>query len=221
MTTIDVRTARTVMHGRPMRYVYRPGAASRSPVLVVLHGFGEGGDSRKAVKYGPLAARACCPEQWCVVAPICRRFHWWCVKALFAFLDELAQTYGVPLSRVCIVGVSMGAYVIWRMLAMRPTDLGAAVIVSGSPRRILSTFGVLQAQGFDARLLRAIKTPVWVAHGSLDLVAPCRDALRAFGMLEQSPHKHARLYAWVGHTGAMSKAFREPELYAWIGARLG
>ena len=214
--TYEVRVARTHMHGRPIRYVYRRSGGVRcTALLIFLHGFGVGGRVSGVAKYGPLQTQSCCPISMTIVCPICRGFCWWDMRSLFAFFDEIVAEHSLSSRDVCIAGMSMGAYVIWRMLAARPVTFGAIVIVSGSPRRILSSFGIIRVPSIDVRKLKNVCTPIWVVHGKLDIVAPVSDVKHAFTQLS-SADNNLIIHSKLGHTGTMRIAFCDNKLYQWI-----
>jgi pimeloyl-ACP methyl ester carboxylesterase len=212
-----IKVARTLLHGQKIRYVLK-GASVPKPdaIIIFLHGFGEGGSVEKAVKYGPMQPTAApCPRNITIVTPICRRFYWWRADSLWRFIKEIVDDHSVSLHRICLVGMSMGGYVIWKMLANRPNMLGAAVIVSGSPTRILSSFGVFHATHIDWSTLIQIETPVYSIHGKYDFVASVHDTIRIHSHL-QNPDSRVTLYSKMGHTGTMRVAFCDPMVFKWI-----
>ena len=155
-----------------------------------------------------------CPHNISVVTPICRRFCWWRVDNLLEFINEIAEDNNVSLHRICLVGMSMGGYVIWKILANHPNAFGAAVIISGGPRRVLSSFGVLRASVVDERTLKRITTPIYSIHGKYDIVASVHDTLRIHSQL-RNPENRVTLYN-IGHTGTMRVAFCDPVIFKWV-----
>ena len=209
-----MRLARTHMHGRRIRYVFRGQTARANPALIIfLHGFGEGGSISNGLKYGPLQSDSLCPTHFTVVSPICRRFHWWNVNDLLHFVDEIAREHAVSWQRICIAGMSMGAYAVWRILTIHPRSFGAALIVSGGPKRILSTFGILHASINPAKL-NDVRTPVYSMQGKYDIVASVHDTLNAHSRLKGD--NHLIIYERLGHTGVMRIAFCNHHVFEWI-----
>jgi predicted peptidase len=118
------------------------------------------------------------------------------------------------------MGVSMGAYAIWRLITLRPQSYGAIVVVSGCPRRISSSFGILRAKSLDQSLLKCVDMPVWIFHGRLDIVAPCDDAIRSAKYLIAAKDVQIVVFKRYGHVGAMRMAFKTRDLYVWIDEQL-
>lgn len=203
-----------------------PGSAY--PLVVFLHGAGERGtDNQAQLKWnvGIFAKPEVQAKFPCfVIAPQCppdRRWvevHWGEAEPhtmpkepsvpmgqLMALLPQFMKENPVDRQRVYVIGLSMGGFGTWDLLARMPTSFAAGIPICG---------------GADNRTAPLIATiPVWVWHGDKDGVVPTIrsrsmvEALRAAGgqprYQELAGVDH---FAWV-------PAFEEPTILDWLFAQ--
>ena len=214
----------------PYRLLLPKDAVIKPPLLFYLHGFGEcGTDNEKQLGVlggrnkllDELAARGDCA----ILAPQCRgvppEYAWvdignkWStgsrdslgeptvsLRAAAALLSEYISSGDFDADRVYIVGLSMGGYGAWEMIARYPGLFAAAVPVCGA--------------GFPGLADRIKHIPVWAFHGVLDDTVPVsgtRDmetALNAVG-------GNVRAVYLEGYSHSIwDPAFGTPGLTEWL-----
>jgi predicted peptidase len=194
------------------------------PLVLFLHGAGERGtDNAAQLKHvvGMFAdpeVRRRFPCQ--VVAPQCPPNRRWVecdwnrlqhdmpespsepMSLLLALLDERAADPLVDSDRIYVMGLSMGGYGTWDLIARQPERFAAAVPICGG--------------GDEQQAGRLVRIPIWAFHGSDDSVVPVARsrnmvaAVRAAGGTIRYTE-----YAGTGH-GSWTPASREPELLTWL-----
>ena len=202
---------------------YKP--ARPWPLVLFLHGAGErGNDNQKQLSPGlrNLFISKEAQGQWpCfVVAPQCPDGQRWVnvdfgatshvipdepsasMTSVLALLTALQAEFSIDRSRLYVMGLSMGGYGTWDILARRPQLFAAGLPICG---------------GADLNTAPTIASvPLWIFHGSEDTVVPVsrsRDMVSALGRAGGSPVYTE--YKGVGHD-AWSGAFAEPNLLHWL-----
>jgi pimeloyl-ACP methyl ester carboxylesterase len=174
------------------------------PLVLFLHGSGESGEILEQVRtHGPpkLAAHGK-HFPFILVSPQCPAGEWWSAPQLRDLLDEVMAKYPVNPDRICVTGLSMGAYGTWELAAEFPDRFAAIVPIcgAGSPQ--------------DAPRLKNI--PAWIFHGEQDPVVPFQRSVemaealkKAGGVVKFTPDPKAGHDSWTA-------AYNDPELYEWL-----
>ena len=167
----------------PKAAIADPGA--RVPLVVFLHGSGErGADNAAQLKHfaGSCAGEAFQSRQPCfVLAMQCPAGETWApidikairergetpklapeptraMRALMQAIDEVVAAKAVDRSRIYLTGLSMGGFGAFDLAARRPGMFAAVVPICGG--------------GDPATAEILVKTPLYIVHGSDDLVVP-------------------------------------------------
>jgi predicted peptidase len=171
------------------------------PLIIFLHGSGEGGnDLNKVKKWGPPAIVEKNPDfPFMVVSPQAPEGQGWNIDLLKGMIDDVLARYNVDRHRVYLTGLSLGGFGTWS-LAMRYPQYFAAIAPicgAGSPQSIAN--------------LRDV--PTWAFHGKKDEAVPERasamlvDALKAAGgnvkytVLPEGGHVDSWVYAYDAKNG--------------------
>lgn len=194
-------------------YVPRSYDASRpAPLVLFLHGAGEGGtDGRLPVTVG-LGPHLPQHEQQfpaLVVFPQSQRGGWHAgaeeSDRALDILEQVRGLYAVDPARMHLTGISMGGYGTWSIAIARPELWASIVPVCG---------------GGDTRQAHRIKDiPCWCFHGEADDVIPVEasremvEALHAAG-----GHPRYTEFRGVRHN-SWDPAYSMDELYAWWAAQ--
>jgi predicted peptidase len=197
---------RSIRHGQGQKLyqVYVPSGYTPDrgwPVILFLHGAGEGGDDAllpTEYQLGSAIRRNPGHFPGLVVFPQIRRRSVWTTTDIRFALKVLAHTrsdYSVDPDRIYLTGVSSGARAAWTALSLSPKRFAAALIVCGyvrCPRRTgvpLTTAPPLVAEGDDEFLnllaTRIRDVPVWIFHGDADPVFPVADARNIAALLQE------------------------------------
>lgn len=153
----------------------KPSTQKRYPLIVMFHGAGERNtDNEKTMKHFlPMLGRADFPlDEAYVLIPQCdepyRRVEvdWNLpahrqpaqpskpMSALFDLMRKLIASESVDTSRIYAVGLSMGGFAVWDVLARRPDLFAAGIAVCGG----------------DELTARSFRSPVRAFHGAEDQV---------------------------------------------------
>lgn len=124
---------------------------------------------------------------------------------VLGLLEQCIADPMVDARRIYMIGLSMGGYGTWDLVARRPELFAAAVPICGG--------------GDENVAARLAGVPIWAFHGTDDSVVPVArsrnmvDALRAIdGDIRYTE------YAGTGHN-SWGPASREPELLPWLFAQ--
>ncbi|MBI2420122.1 MAG: dienelactone hydrolase family protein [Ignavibacteriales bacterium] len=202
-------------------------SAGLLPVFIFLHGSGERGtDNRKQLTfmdilfpvidsleaYPALYIFPQCPEEkrwvecdWDAETHIMPETPSDALQALYELINEKLSTKKYDPARIYIVGLSMGGFGVWDMMARTPDLIAAAVPICG---------------GADENTGKIIKDiPVHAFHGALDKavsVSRTRNIIEAMRKAGGNPLYTE--YPEEGH-GSWNPAFREKGLLQWIFAQ--
>ena len=176
------------------------------PLLVFLHGGGEGGnDIERVKKNGPPKRIEEGKEfPFYVLSP--QNPHekeFWDDRIVMELVDETVRKYKIDKSRIYLAGLSRGGYGTWR-LAMNNSDKFAAMIVvcaASSPT-------------VYARWIKDI--PVWIFHGEKDETVPVSESIKMADALKaQGANIKLTLYPDAGHD-AWTETFNNDVVYEWL-----
>ncbi len=194
------------------------------PLFIWLHGAGERGDDNVSqlihivpylcsdmvqTTYPCIVLAPQCPEEgyW---APVKR--HEWVVinngtitpsmHGFLELLDFILKDSAIDKSRVYVGGLSMGGFGTYDILSRRPDLFAAAVPICG---------------GADLGKIELFKDiPLWVFHGSEDLVVNPQISRNLIEMLKQK----GRVVRYTEYKGKghdiWNEAIKEPELLPWL-----
>ncbi|MEM9368512.1 MAG: alpha/beta fold hydrolase [Planctomycetota bacterium] len=189
-------------------------ANEKAPLIVVLHGSGERGNDCRAqlrtvgtflVEPSFQSSQPCfvmapqCPEnlRWQSSGPID-------VKGAFGgIIDEVVLTEAVDVSRIYLMGYSMGAFGCWHYLSETPDRFAGCIAVAG---------------GGDPDAAAAVaRTPVWAIHGKNDVVVPAESSREMVdAVIAAGGHAKLTILEKVGH-GSFQVVKRTPNPYLkWL-----
>ncbi len=212
--------------------IYKPkqtdSQTEKLPAVIFLHGAGERGNdnSMQLTHLNLLFKNKKTLDKYkaYVIAPQCENdYRWvevdWSAKShstpkqmskylsiTMQLLDSLTKSLSIDTDRIYVVGLSMGGFGTWDLLARYPDKFAAAVAVCGG------------ADLNDAPKIAHI--PVWVFHGKRDRlvsVSRSRDMVKA--LKKQGGNPIYTEYPTVGH-GAWIKAYSNPNLLKWMFAKV-
>jgi len=189
------------------------------PLILFLHGAGSGeNDSVFMLSYG-LPAVLYTQEQpenfeFIVVSP--QAFAdtpWWVdnqVTIIGLLLDEIIENYRVDEERVYVTGLSMGGYGSWYAAGTFPERFAAMASIAGSG------FYLSYVPGTDV-LCQLEEVPVWAIHGAEDQISdPLAVKMHVLALEECGGEVEWTLYPDAGHFETYDRAYRDPDLYAWM-----
>lgn len=195
---------------------YHPGTPQKYPVIIFLHGIGEGdglgeGDLKNmTVGLGPAVARKAEQFQFIVIFP--QSGGTWSpdseyVSDMFAALDQVSRDYPVDQDRVILTGVSTGGAGTWAIGAKYHDRFAALAPMASNG----------SDPGRDADSL--VHTPVRAYCSSVgDIFAGWNDQSMVNRIKELNPNADARFTATptFGHD-CWEDVYGNDELFAWMG----
>ena len=175
------------------------------PLLIVLHGAGEGGGDLHQVVRNGLARLLYFGKKVpaVVISPSCTARSDWNPIVLSRLINEVSQKYRVDTDCVSIMGLSMGAYAAWDLGAQYPGRFAAIVPIAGG------------ANPADAERFKNL--PIWTFHGGDDSPKEESDMVEAITRLGGTS-AHFTLYPGIGHW-EWDYAYQNPDLYTWLFAQ--
>lgn len=203
------------------------------PVILFLHGAGEGGrDGLLPTEYqlGSAIRRDAARFGALVVFPQVSTYQplWTSadVEHALRVLDRVRADFAVDDERMYITGVSTGARAVWHALYRYPQRFAAALVVCGvvrprlpDGRRVRDPDPVVPEGDGDppARLAEVLgHLPIWLFHGDDDPVFPVADAREVAGEFESAGGalRYTEL-AGFGHD-VWDIAYYAPEVSEWL-----
>ncbi len=178
------------------------------PLVLFLHGGGEGGSDLEKVKRNGPTKRIAEGQRFpfILLAPQ-NRFErgFWDNVGLGYLLDDFLATNRVDTNRVYLTGLSRGGIAAWMLAMHSPERFAALAPVCGAVPR-----------SYDIWIPENL--PIWVHHGTDDdLIHPSEsvDMIENLRRKAMDPVPKLTLYEGVGHN-AWDPAYDNPELYAWL-----
>lgn len=178
---------------------------TRYPLVLFLHGGGEGGDDiQKVKKHGPpkhIAEGEKFPFIL-VVPQNPSEAQFWDDQQLISLLDVLQQNLPVDDRRVDLTGLSRGGFGAWRLAIQNPRRFAALIPICG---------------GGPLPYVKRLKNlPTWVFHGARDRVIPVSESERLVsGLKAAGGNVKFTVYPEAGHD-AWTETYSNPEVFKWM-----
>ena len=210
-------------------YVPRGYSADREwPLVLFLHGAGEGGDDGllpTEFQLGSAIRRHADLFEAIAVFPQQRPASYWSQADLamaMVCLEQACRTWRIDRRRLLLCGVSSGATGAWNLAVREPSRFAGLLIVGGlvgpSPA-VPASEAVVSAEVEDphrwlAQRLRQL--PIWIHHGDGDPLFPVHDARRTAAALraEGATISYSELPGF-GHN-VWDTAFYSEEVLRWL-----
>jgi predicted peptidase len=205
------------------------------PVILFLHGFGEGGKDgllQTQVGLGPAIRQARERFPFIVVFPQARLGQLWTgemATLALKILDQTDEEFNGDPQRLYLTGISMGGFGTWYVATRAPHKFAAIVPICGfvnvkqlaipAERKTVNLEDIPFAESPDPYVAVATqisKVPTWIFHGGADLVVPPDESRKMFQALKAlgCDVKYTE-YDGVGHD-SWDKAYAEPNLVPWL-----
>ncbi len=193
---------------------YETSSGKRFPLMLFLHGGGEGGSDIELVKiHGPPKL----VEQgeifpFIIVAPQNPSEELlFPIATVSTLLDDIIANYRVDEDRVYLTGLSRGAFGAWQMAMQYPDKFAAVVPIAGG-----GIPNYVNRIGEDV--------PIWAFHGAKDDVIPLSasvEMVEALLTLESEREEGERevkltVYPEAGHQESWEMAYGNSRLYRWL-----
>ncbi|HET7435230.1 MAG TPA: alpha/beta fold hydrolase [Thermoanaerobaculia bacterium] len=202
--------------GMTSRYrVFFPNDFTRErswPVILFLHGAGEGGtDGIAPTQVGLGRAVSLAPERFPFVIVFPQsppRTPWFgaSLDVTLAALEATIEEANGDRERLLLTGISMGGYGTWTLALREPQRFAALVPVCGGVR--------VDTVANAARKLAHI--PQWVFHGDRDDIIPVSESREMVAALRDAgADVRYTEYAGVRHN-SWDRAYADPELVPWL-----
>ena len=119
------------------------------------------------------------------------------------FIGKINEKYSCDENRHYIMGLSMGAYATWDLLARHTDMFAAAVAICG---------------GADTSTAEKIKDiPIWAAHGTADSVVPCSGSQNMVQALKDAGSTSIHYTEYEGKPHAIwNIVAADPEILNWL-----
>lgn len=177
------------------------------PIIVFLHGRSLSGTNlNTARKYGTIDAISRGRKiNAIVITPQVTKADWWRPKRVMNIVKWVSERYDVDLSRLYVLGMSLGGYGAIDFAAAYPNETAAAMGLCG---------GVT-----ERKLANINKVPMWIIHGTADSAVPVSESRRVKAAMEAGDPETPRLrydeYVGVEHA-PLARLFYLKETYEWL-----
>lgn len=176
------------------------------PVIIFLHGIGErGNDINSVKKYGIHRYTECINIPFIIVSPQCHSNNFWDthITDIELLLEDIKLKYRADTKRICLIGVSLGAYGVWNFAMQRPNLFSCIVSIAGGA--MLPKY---------ANLISHI--PSYIIHGESDTEVSVKESIEIAEALKKvGGNVELLIISNMGHE-ICTKIFESNELYNWI-----
>lgn len=176
------------------------------PVILFLHGIGErGNDIDMVKKYGIHRYSNSIDIPFIIISPQCHSNNFWetHISDIELLLEEIKIQYRVDMKRICLIGISLGAYGAWNFAMQRPKLFSSIVSIAGGAM-------------FPKYAKQISHIPLYIVHGELDKEVSVRESIEISESLIKAGGKvDLVIIPKAGHE-ICTKIFESNELYKWI-----
>lgn len=211
--TLDQTVRQTMQYLLYLPDDYETSPDETFPLMLFLHGGGEGGSNIERVKtHGPpKLVKEGRDFPFIIVSPQNPSEELLFPLATVAtLLDDIIANYRVDEDRVYLTGLSRGAFGAWQMAMQYPDKFAAVVPIAGG-----GIPNYVNRIGEDV--------PIWAFHGAKDETIPLSASVEMVeALLEQDlaaeSKREVRLtvYPEAGHQESWEMAYGNPRLYTWL-----
>lgn len=186
-------------------YPHRYDKNEKYPIILFLHGAGSRGNDIKALLNNPYF---CITDNFTdfpfiTIAPLCHANTWFDIfETLQKFVYHCIKFDFADISKIYLIGASMGGYATWQLAMSLPECFSAIVPICGG--------GMYWNAGRLANL------PVWAFHGKKDNVVLFEESVKMVDAVNKNGG-NAKLTAYPenGHD-AWSDTYMNKEVYEWM-----
>jgi predicted peptidase len=202
--------------------------SKKYPLVLFLHGAGErGADGQRHVRVNgcdKFASSEFMEEYPCfVLAPQCPidyrwvEVHWGDIShvqpaepsmpmgLVLNILDRFLSDFSIDRNMIYVMGISMGGFGTWDIIARRPDFFAAAAPICGG--------------GDEGTAPRIAHIPIWAFHGDKDESVKVERSRNMVAALKAAGGNiRYTEYPGVGHA-SWTPAFDDPELFSWLFSR--
>jgi predicted peptidase len=181
------------------------------PLVIFLHGIDERGtDNEKQLRWGASLFQSDSVRERhraFVIFPQCAADHLWPdatpMQKLKGLIDNFVSHNNIDQDRIYIVGLSMGAFGTYEMVARNPTLFAAAIAISGD--------------GDLNRIGNMTKAEWKIYAGKRDnIVTSNRSERMAKALKDHGAKVSLKVYPNANHVDSWVKAFAEPDFCSWL-----
>ena len=179
------------------------------PVVVFLHGRSlSGKDINKVRQYGTIDALWRGRQiEALVIAPQVNYGDWWRPERVLSVVEWVSKRYDVDLTRLYVLGMSLGGYGALDFAATYPEKTAAAIALCGGSTKRAEKLAALN------------DVPLWIMHGTADSSVPVSESRRVVEAMKAADATTPRLrydeHAGAGHS-IYARTFYLPEAYEWM-----
>jgi|GEM_PF-314549 len=127
------------------------------------------------------------------------------LQAIPALIDSLKKTYPIDVSRIYLLGYSMGGSAVIELLNLRPGIFAAAVAIAAVP-----AFGNVNSLE---------RVPIWLIHGSADTENPFAGSRELYREISVRHKTKFSIYEQRTHDNIVSTALLGESIPQWLFAR--
>ncbi len=188
-------------------YEYKP-EIKKLPLIIHIHGAGSRGNSIKdmATPKTIVEAENGRNIKAIIVAPHCNKNSWFDLyHVLTDFIDTMRHREDVDISRVYLIGISMGGYTAWQLAMSHPDWFAALVPICGG--------------GMYWNAARLKELPIWAFHGELDNTVLCDESINMVKRINSEGGKAKLTVFPKNHHNSWDDALSSDELWKWLFAQ--
>lgn len=183
---------------------YSDTATVKKPLIVFLHGRSRSGrDLAMVTKYGCIdALRRGLDIDALIISPQ-TAIEGWNPDKVMAIVDWVGARYAYDPDRLYVIGMSMGGWGTFKVVAAYPERVAAAIAECG---------------GYTGPLDPLKKVPLWVLHGTADNVTPLYCSSRVVNQMIETGGADRLRFSWLigcDHS-ILARTFLLKDMYEWL-----
>ncbi len=182
----------------------------KMPMILYLHDLSERGANVYDIKkYGIHQYINNLEISYIVLSPQCGESNFWDYHLydIELLIDEIQELYNSDTSRICIIGIGLGAYGAWNYIMQRPEKFRGIISIAG---------GIMMKNYIDN--IKHIAS--FIIHSEDDKVISVNESKEAYTLLEELGADTTLKIIKGKGSKAYNKIFEDKKIYEWLETRI-
>ena len=174
------------------------------PTVIFMHGAGTRGDDINQVFNNPFFQKGnILLEKTIIYAPLCDQDTWFDMfEGLRRFARYVYEHKNTDITRVYLVGASMGGYAVWQLMMSDPQLYAGAVPICGG--------------GMYWNAERLKNSNIWAFHGKKDSVVLCEESTKMVDCINKYGGKAKLTILEEYEHNVWTYVYQNPQPFQWL-----
>lgn len=174
------------------------------PTVIFMHGSGTRGDNIDRIFANPFWGKSnILLERAIIYAPLCNQNTWFDMfESIRRFARYVLEQKSTDITRLYLVGASMGGYAVWQMLMSDPQLYAGAIPICGG------------GMYWNADRLKDLN--IWAFHGKKDPVVLFEESIKMVDRINKSGGNAKLTILDEYEHNAWTFVYQNPEPFEWL-----